>query len=300
VSSSPGDERSIATSARGTVYVAALIPSGGAHVTARAASPILRYFSLGPCAFEELLVGFSRAGCRLPGTTIAPARHYAHSAARRHINRSAYSQSAGRMPCRHNGHPGVPSMTGAAVTDVREFLDRATSVFRTRPVTLVTLRSRGQAAYIGPAKSMSRPGSTKAPFASRSPRMSSVTISKGPAWRRLAVRRSVREAEQYRRETDANVSLWRFSGASTALASWRRQSECTAFSQQWQPLKCDSIRRAGSATKIGASSADLLAAFRSMVRISCGDVRPRWPCDSNPALPHSFPGGPRGERRRER
>jgi hypothetical protein len=35
--------------------------------------------------------------------------------------------------------------------------------------------------------------------------MSSVTISKGPAWRRLAVRRSVREAEQYRRETDANV-----------------------------------------------------------------------------------------------
>jgi hypothetical protein len=96
-------------------------------------------------------------------------------------------------------------MTGAAVTDVREFLDRATSVFRTRPVTLVTLRSRGQAAYIGPAKSMSRPGSTKAPFASRSPRMSSVTISKGPAWRRLAVRRSVREAEQYRRETDANV-----------------------------------------------------------------------------------------------
>jgi hypothetical protein len=165
VSTSPGDERSVATSARGTVYVAAPIPSGGAHVTARAASSILRYFSLGPCALtNELLVDFSRAGCRLPGTTIAPARHYAHSAARRHINRSAYSQSAGRMPCRHNGHPGVPSMTGAAVTDVREFLDRATSVFRTRSVTLVTLRSRGQAAYCRTGKIYVSPWVYESPF----------------------------------------------------------------------------------------------------------------------------------------
>jgi hypothetical protein len=71
VSTSPGDERSVATSARGTVYVAAPIPSGGAHVTARAASSILRYFSLGPCALtNELLVDFSRAGCRLPGTPL--------------------------------------------------------------------------------------------------------------------------------------------------------------------------------------------------------------------------------------
>jgi hypothetical protein len=60
---------------------------------------------------------------------------------------------------------GAPTMTGAAVTDVREFLDRATSVFRTRPVILVTLRSdRGQAAYYRTGKIYVSPWVYESPF----------------------------------------------------------------------------------------------------------------------------------------
>lgn len=98
-------------------------------------------------------------------------------------------------------------MTGAAVTDVREFLDRATSVFRTRPVTLVTLRSdRGQAAYYRTGKIYVSPWVYESPFRFEiAAHEFGHHLQGSPAWRRLAVRRSVREAEQYRRETDANV-----------------------------------------------------------------------------------------------
>jgi hypothetical protein len=165
VSSSPGDERSVAISARGTVYVAASIPSGGAHVTARAASPILRYFSLGRCAFDELLVRFSR----LDAVLLAPPLLRRGTMRIRRRGATSTSQpTANRL----GGCLvvitvilGVPSMTGAAVTDVREFLDRATSVCRTRPVTLVTLRSdRGQAAYYRTGKIYVSPWVYDSPF----------------------------------------------------------------------------------------------------------------------------------------
>jgi hypothetical protein len=100
----------------------------------------------------------------------------------------------------------VPSMAGAAETDVREFLDRAKSVFHTPPVRLVTLRSdRGQP-YYRAGKIYLPPWVYESPF-----RLEIAAHEFGhhlqgpPALRRFAVMRSVREAEQYQREMDANV-----------------------------------------------------------------------------------------------
>jgi hypothetical protein len=101
----------------------------------------------------------------------------------------------------------VPRMAGADPTDVRQFLDRATTMYGAPPVALVTLTSdRGRAAYYRAGKIYLCPWVYESPLRFEIAAHEFGHHLQGPpALSRFSPKRSVRQAEQYGRELDANV-----------------------------------------------------------------------------------------------
>ena len=178
----------------------------------------------------------------------------------------------------------VPTTAGATVIDMRALLDRATSVFQTQSVKLVTVRSdRGPGAYYRAGKVYVSPWVYESRFRFEiAAHEFGHHLQGSPAWRRLAGRRSVREAGQYRREAEANVL------AVEVLRRVDEISELEAVIRMHRLLAAMATTEMSQsatrpfATEIGASKRLILwSTFRGIVRISCRDVRPSRPCDSS-------------------